>query len=197
MAFRRGQHAQAAPEHHRAEQAEEELLGAVQEDAENTEAFLLLGRIYQQEGLPARAAGMFRLEGELGYKRAKHDEYNANEGICVTGICGGIAAAAVTTQDVEGGIDFDGDGSTRVWSLMANALLDLPIGENAAFYVGPGIGWASTRITSRSRTNARGRISTAMRREAIGSAASHPVATMTSAAAITSTEPIASPSTSR
>jgi opacity protein-like surface antigen len=84
--------------------------------------------------------GMFRLEGELGYKRAKHDEYNANEGICVTGICGLVAAgAAVTTQDVEGGIDFDGDGSTRVWSLMANALLDVPIGENAALYVGSSI----------------------------------------------------------
>jgi len=91
--------------------------------------------------------GMFRLEGELGYKRAKHGDYNANEGICATGVCGLAAAAAVTTQDVEGGIDFDGNGSTRVWSLMANALLDVPIGENAALYVGPGIGWASTRIT--------------------------------------------------
>ena len=41
--------------------------------------------------------GMFRLEGELGYKRAKHDEYNANEGICVTGICGLPAIAAAVT----------------------------------------------------------------------------------------------------
>jgi tetratricopeptide (TPR) repeat protein len=51
-------------------QAEEELLGAVQEDAENTEAFLLLGRIYQQEGLPARAAAMFRRVLELRPRHA-------------------------------------------------------------------------------------------------------------------------------
>jgi hypothetical protein len=51
-------------------QAEEELLGAVQEDAENSEAFLLLGRIYQQEGLPARAAAMFRRVLELRPRHA-------------------------------------------------------------------------------------------------------------------------------
>jgi curved DNA-binding protein CbpA len=46
-------------------QAEEELLGAIQEDPDSAEAFLLLGRIYKDEALPTRAAAMFRKVLEL------------------------------------------------------------------------------------------------------------------------------------
>jgi tetratricopeptide (TPR) repeat protein len=55
---------------HWRKQAEAELLGAVQEDAENADAWLLLGRIYKQEALPTRAAAMFRRVLELRPRHA-------------------------------------------------------------------------------------------------------------------------------
>jgi curved DNA-binding protein CbpA len=51
-------------------QAEAELLDAIQEDAENAEALLLLGRVYRQEGMPTRAAAMLRRVLELRPRHA-------------------------------------------------------------------------------------------------------------------------------
>lgn len=45
--------------------AEEELVGAIREDAENPEAYFLLGTIYKEAQLPGRAAAMFRKTLEL------------------------------------------------------------------------------------------------------------------------------------
>jgi opacity protein-like surface antigen len=62
--------------------------------------------------------GMFRAEAELGYKRSEHDEY----------------------ADDDGG--FDADGRTSVYSLMANAMIDVGQDEGVSFYAGGGVGYA-------------------------------------------------------
>ena len=66
--------------------------------------------------------GMVRLEAELGYKKAKHDEYNF--------------------FDV---FEVDADGSRRTWSLMGNALIDLGNEDAFSYYVGGGLGFASVK----------------------------------------------------
>jgi opacity protein-like surface antigen len=62
--------------------------------------------------------GMFRAEAELGYKRSEHDEYS---------------------DDSAG---FDADGRTSVYSLMANAMIDVGQDEGVSFYAGAGAGYA-------------------------------------------------------
>ncbi len=73
--------------------------------------------------------GMFRVEGELGYKRASIDE------IQLSGEFGS-------------GIDVDSidvDGNVRVLSGMVNLLLDFGDDSGWSGFVGPGIGLASVR----------------------------------------------------
>ena len=60
-----------------------------------------------------------------------------------------------------------------------------------------GVDSLSTETTSRSSDIARGMIIAAMRSDAIASACTHPVVTMTIAATMTAAEPIRSPITSR
>ncbi|MEO6581886.1 MAG: outer membrane beta-barrel protein [Sphingomicrobium sp.] len=62
--------------------------------------------------------GMFRAEAELGYKRSEHDEYDGVQG------------------------PFDADGRSSVYSLMANAMVDLGHDEGFQFYAGAGVGYA-------------------------------------------------------
>ena len=66
--------------------------------------------------------GMFRAEAELGYKRSHHKNY--------------------AFSDDEDEIDFDADGRSSVYSLMANAMVDLGHDEGVNFYAGAGIGYA-------------------------------------------------------
>ena len=70
--------------------------------------------------------GMFRAEAEVGYKRASIDEIG-------------------TSADFGGGEDFETDGSVRVWSAMANLLLDFGDDDGWSGFVGPGIGLANVR----------------------------------------------------
>ena len=62
--------------------------------------------------------GMFRMEAELGYKRSRHDKYT-------------------DPQEV-----IDAAGRSSVYSLMANAMIDLGHDEGFQFYAGGGIGYA-------------------------------------------------------
>ncbi len=62
--------------------------------------------------------GMFRAEAELGYKRSEHDEYGFGQG------------------------PNDADGRSSVYSLMANAMVDLGQDEGFQFYAGAGAGYA-------------------------------------------------------
>jgi len=69
--------------------------------------------------------GAVRGEVELGYKRASIDSIEP--------------AAAITTTQI------NGDGNVRVWSAMANALLDFGGDGGWGGYVGGGLGIASVR----------------------------------------------------
>jgi opacity protein-like surface antigen len=62
--------------------------------------------------------GMFRAEAELGYKRSEHKDYSDDDD------------------------SFDADGRTSVYSLMANAMIDVGQDEGVSFYAGAGIGYA-------------------------------------------------------
>ena len=73
--------------------------------------------------------GAFRAEGELGYKRASIDTLVAN------------------TSTLAGGGVFNSDGNVRVWSAMANLLLDFGDDNGWSGYVGGGAGLASVRYS--------------------------------------------------
>ena len=80
--------------------------------------------------------GVVRLEGELGWKRAKHKDhsgsvtYSSSEGDTYT-----------STFD-----DIDADGKTTVLSAMVNVLLDFGNEDGLSFYAGGGAGWARTKV---------------------------------------------------
>jgi OOP family OmpA-OmpF porin len=68
--------------------------------------------------------GFVRVEGELAWKYAKHDEYNLDFG--------------------DGSAEFDADGDTDVRSIMINALADIG-SDQWSFYAGGGVGYARVR----------------------------------------------------
>src|SRR6185503_11971367 len=80
--------------------------------------------------------GMFRLEGELGYKHASAKTFSPSTAF-VTAINTGAGTTFTTTSN------FGINNSTSVYSAMVNALLDL--GGNGSFggYVGGGAGYAN------------------------------------------------------
>ena len=81
--------------------------------------------------------GMFRLEGELGYKRAKLDHANFNDAF-VTAFNTG---AGTSFTDA----DFDLNGHTSVLSGMVNGLLDFGGNGGVGGYVGAGAGRARVK----------------------------------------------------
>ena len=81
--------------------------------------------------------GMFRLEGELGYKRAKTKSVNVNDAF-VTALNAGAGTTFV-------GTDFNLDNHTSVLSGMVNALLDLGGNGGIGGYVGGGAGYANVK----------------------------------------------------
>jgi opacity protein-like surface antigen len=94
--------------------------------------------------------GMFRLEGEIGYKRAKVDEFEINDS--------DIAAINVALNRPSGAgdpgtpglaalssADFDLGGNVRVWSAMVNGLVDFGDEDGLSFYVGGGAGRARVK----------------------------------------------------
>jgi opacity protein-like surface antigen len=80
--------------------------------------------------------GMFRLEGELGYKHAKPKGFGPNNAF-VTAINTGAGTSFTTTND------FGINSSASVYSAMLNGLLDF--GGNGSFggYAGAGVGYAN------------------------------------------------------
>ena len=80
--------------------------------------------------------GMFRLEGELGWKRASHKSYD-NFAVTFT------SSEGDTYTSTFG--DVDADGKTTVTSAMVNALLDFGDENGVSFYAGGGVGWAKTK----------------------------------------------------
>jgi len=81
--------------------------------------------------------GMFRLEGELGYKRAKAKSLRVND-------------AFVTALNTGAGTDFVGGafdigGKTSVLSGMVNGLVDFGGNGGPGFYAGGGVGYANVK----------------------------------------------------
>ena len=81
--------------------------------------------------------GGFRVEGELGFKRAKVDEIELDQDF----IDDYEDATGVDLSDV----DFDLDGSAKVTSAMVNGLIDFDVG-GLAVYAGGGIGRAWVKL---------------------------------------------------
>ena len=81
--------------------------------------------------------GMFRLEGELGYKRAKTKDVNVSDDF-VTALNTRAGTAFVNS-------DFDIDSKTSALSGMVNALLDFGGNGGIGAYVGAGAGYAKVK----------------------------------------------------
>jgi len=79
--------------------------------------------------------GMFRVEGELGWKRAGLDNVEFDDTIAAD-----LEDAGFTDED------FDVDGRMKVRSMMINGLADFPVGARTSAYVGAGVGRARARI---------------------------------------------------
>lgn len=82
--------------------------------------------------------GMFRLEGELGYKRAAAKSLSVNQNF-VDALNAG-AGTSLTT-----GTNFGLDGHTKVFSAMVNALADFGGETGVGGYVGAGAGYANVK----------------------------------------------------
>ena len=82
--------------------------------------------------------GGIRLEAELGYKRAKVDEFRQ-------GIGGNFTTGL-----------FEGNGSTQVISAMVNALLDFGDDDSVNGYVGGGVGVAQVKFNNITGTGLNG-----------------------------------------
>ncbi|HET8750319.1 MAG TPA: outer membrane beta-barrel protein [Sphingomicrobium sp.] len=81
--------------------------------------------------------GMFRLEGELGYKRAKLKSVNVDNAF-LTAINGGAGTTFGST-------DFDLDGHATVLSAMVNGLADFGGNGGIGAYAGGGVGYADVK----------------------------------------------------
>jgi opacity protein-like surface antigen len=102
-----------------------------------------VGRIKAKTGFDVDAIagydfGMFRLEGELGYKRAKLKSLNVDNAF-LTALNGGAGSTYGTT-------DFDlGSNHVSVLSGMVNGLVDFNVGGGLGVYAGAGVGRAKVK----------------------------------------------------
>ena len=94
--------------------------------------------------------GMFRLEGEIGYKKAKVNEFEIDDSdiaainLALNRPSGlgdpGAPGLAPLSSD-----DFDLNGNIKVWSAMVNGLVDFGNEDGLSFYVGAGAGRAKAK----------------------------------------------------
>jgi opacity protein-like surface antigen len=92
---------------------------------------------YDIDAIAGYDFGMFRIEGEIAYKRAKTDELELNQNF----IDAYEAATGITLLDT----DFDLDGRVSVLSGMLNGLVDFDLG-GVGVYAGGGFGRASVKL---------------------------------------------------
>ena len=84
--------------------------------------------------------GLIRLEAELGYKRARHDEYEIDSSAPGPFPGGG-------DEPVFPGAEIDADGRTSITTGMINALFDFGGNDGVGFYAGGGAGIARVSMT--------------------------------------------------
>ena len=95
--------------------------------------------------------GAFRLEGELGFKRAKLDDFEV-DGEFVDALNVALNRPSVAPDPGAPGLaplvatDFTLDGRVRVVSGMVNGLLDFGDEDGLSFYAGAGLGRARVRF---------------------------------------------------
>ena len=95
--------------------------------------------------------GFFRLEGELGFKRARLDEFSVDNDFAAALNAGLNRPSAAPDTGAPGqpalvGTDFDLDGKVKVRSYMLNALLDFGDEDGLSFYAGVGAGRARVKF---------------------------------------------------
>jgi opacity protein-like surface antigen len=101
--------------------------------------------------------GMFRLEGEIGYKKTKVNEFEIDDSDIAAlnlalnrpsgaGDPGAPGLAALSADD------FDLNGNIKVWSAMVNGLVDFGDEDGLSFYVGGGAGRAKAKALGDSDT---------------------------------------------
>jgi opacity protein-like surface antigen len=95
-----------------------------------------LKRGYDVDLIGGYDLGLFRVEAELGYKRARGGDFSIDQ---LTRQTIELNTGEPLTED-----DLDLDGGVSVWSLMANGLLDIGDG-NLGAYAGGGIGRARVK----------------------------------------------------
>ncbi len=95
--------------------------------------------------------GFIRLEGELGYKRAKLDEFGVDQSF-VDSLNLALNRPAASPDPTVPGLtplsadDFDLDGKVSIWSGMINALADFGNEDGLSFYAGGGVGRAKVKL---------------------------------------------------
>lgn len=94
---------------------------------------------YDVDAILGYKFGLFRLEGEAGYKRAKVKSLGVSTPL-ITDV--GTAAGVATTAD-----DFSVGNHIGIKSLMANALIDGDFGGGFGGYAGGGVGRAWTKYS--------------------------------------------------
>ena len=95
--------------------------------------------------------GMFRLEGELGYKRAGLKDFGVDNGFIAAlntalNRPSGPGDPGAPGQPALSDANFDLGGSVKVYSAMVNGLLDFGDQDGFSFYVGAGAGRARVKF---------------------------------------------------
>jgi opacity protein-like surface antigen len=94
---------------------------------------------YDVDAIVGYDLGMFRLEGELGYKRAGLNSIDVDPAL--------IDAYNDATGDTITASDFDADGHATVLSAMVNGLVDFNVGS-LGVYAGGGVGYADVKFSN-------------------------------------------------
>ena len=95
--------------------------------------------------------GLFRIEGELGYKRAKLDDFSVDQAF-VTALNTALNRPSAVPDPGAPGLralvpsDFTLDGRAHVASAMVNGLLDFGNNDGLSFFAGGGAGRARVRF---------------------------------------------------
>ena len=113
-----------------------------------TEAFGIDYKMgYDIDGIIGYDFGMFRVEGELGYKRASADDFETDAAF-ITALNTALNRPSAAPDPGAPGLpalvatNFDLDGKVTSWSTMLNGLVDFGDENGLSFYGGGGFGRA-------------------------------------------------------
>jgi opacity protein-like surface antigen len=95
---------------------------------------------FDVDGIVGYDFGMFRLEGEVGYKRARVNSFSTTAARTPAAAVAGAAGAPAGTYP-------DASGKNSALSFMVNGLLDFGSDEGFSGYVGAGAGVARVKLS--------------------------------------------------